>query len=579
MGKKRKISLTAIILVVWYLCLGISIMTFASDIDENIEEVRIEGASSCMPDIKIYCYPARKELLDGVSVTYAEEELDVLKVLPFEETQEGSNYYMLLDVSASVSQAYFAQMKTSILDFWAKMGTTDQLTLITFGDKVQVVFQDKTVTDDISEQVNAIENTDQNTCLFEAIDKAAKLADTKKQARRRKITMALTDGEDFSENTSTKEEALATLKEKMMPLYAMAAKENNQGGENAYLDSMGVFVRDSGGVMEVFAPQDAVLKMQNLQQVFREAYVIQAKAQSNVIDYQKKPLNLAFADGIAKTAQYRASFYQEDTSSPNAKVKKHSDYALKITYSEPVTGAEQVSGYEITHDDEKITDGYMVRYKEKEKQFTAIITFEEKLMNGKYKITFHGITDRSMEQNPLKKTCSIKIKDGEKDDIADYIMKYQAFLVGLLVLIVILAAIALMWIKIKKQGGIVTLEGKAVLQSNVQKKHQIKVQKNQSSKKQIQFFLDGMISGKRQITVDIDQSIIVGRSSVCEVYIDDDNISRQHFVICDQDGAFYIQDLNSKNGTFVNGQKIMRSKKLENGDKIKFGNIIMTVRW
>ena len=105
------------------------------------------------------------------------------------------------------------------------------------------------------------------------------------------------------------------------------------------------------------------------------------------------------------------------------------------------------------------------------------------------------------------------------------------------------------------------------------------MQKNQSSKKQIQFFLDGMISGKRQITVDIDQSIIVGRSSVCEVYIDDDNISRQHFVICDQDGAFYIQDLNSKNGTFVNGQKIMRSKKLENGDKIKFGNIKMTVRW
>ena len=42
-------------------------------------------------------------------------------------------------------------------------------------------------------------------------------------------------------------------------------------------------------------------------------------------------------------------------------------------------------------------------------------------------------------------------------------MKYQAFLVGLLVLIVILAAIALVWIKIKKQGGIVTLEGKAVL--------------------------------------------------------------------------------------------------------------------
>ncbi|TGY97785.1 FHA domain-containing protein [Petralouisia muris] len=559
------------------LCLGWSPQILAADIDSQIGEVRIEGAVAKMPEMNIFCYPGQQELLEGVSITYGKEELMVSLALPFAQTEAGTNYYMLLDISASVSPEYFEGMKGSILDFWQNMGAKDKLSLITFGDAVTVVFQNQTAADDISGTVNALQNTDQTTCLFEAIDKTAKLADTKEEANVRKVAVVLTDGEDFSQNTSTKEEALTTLKEKMFPLYAMAAKENNQGTENIYLDSMGAFVRESGGVMEVFDAENAVAVMRKLHQTFAEAFVISAKARTNMVDYKKKALAVTFSDGKTKTSDFVASYYQEDEEAPVASVKQNSKHSLKITFSEPVKGANKTDAYEIKYEDSRITDGYMVRYN-KEKA-SAVLTFEEHLLNGKYEIKFRGVTDDSMEENELTKRCAIQVKKGRKLGVSDYLEKYQAFVAGTVILTVLLIAGAIVWHRVKRQKGIVTIEGKAVLQSNVERKHHVQVLKKQIPKRQIQFFLEGAAGAGRQLTVDVSGSIIVGRSRNCDVSIEDEKMSRQHFAISDRNGTFYLEDLHTTNGTLVNGKQVAAPSPLASGDRIQAGDIAMTVRW
>lgn len=577
MGQKGIKKISVLLLAVCCLFLVGMEEAFASSIDEQLEEVRVEGAAANMPDMSIYCYPQQPGLLDGVKVTYGGEELMVSQALPYAQTGAGSDYYMLLDVSASLSQEYFAGMKQSILDFWQHMAPQDKITLITFGDQVQVVFQDKTVADDISETVNALTNTDQSTCMFEAIDKAAKLADTKQEAGIRKIAVAFTDGEDFSENTSTKEEALATLKEKMIPLYAMAAKQEKQGGENPYLDSMGAFVRESGGLMEVFDAGTAVAGLQKLHQIFGEAFVIPARAKNNMVDYQKKPLAITFSSGKAKTLEYNVSYYQEDSQPPVASVKKYSKFALKVTFSEPVRGADQLSAYEIKWEDERITDGFMVRYTNG--NAAVVITFEDELKNGKYEIKFHGVTDDSMEANVLDKRCSVKVKDGWKPGVKDYLSQYQVYIAGAVILAVGLAAWAIGWQMVKKRKGIVMVEGKAVLKSNLEKKHHVEVKKREVPRRQVQFCLEGMVGGRRDITIDIVQSIIVGRSRSCDVSIEDEKMSRQHFAITDRGGVFFIEDLHTTNGTIVNGQRIAVPRQLASGDRIQVGDVAMTVRW
>jgi hypothetical protein len=74
-------------------------------------------------------------------------------------------------------------------------------------------------------------------------------------------------------------------------------------------------------------------------------------------------------------------------------------------------------------------------------------------------------------------------------------------------------------------------------------------------------------------------SLIVGRSSICDICIDDGQMSRQHFCLEAVNGEVYISDLNSTNGTSVNGIRIDRKRKLENGAVIEAGSIKFTVRW
>ena len=72
----------------------------------------------------------------------------------------------------------------------------------------------------------------------------------------------------------------------------------------------------------------------------------------------------------------------------------------------------------------------------------------------------------------------------------------------------------------------------------------------------------------------IRENSVVGSSKKCDVYIKDPYMSKENTHIFLKEGAFYIQDLNSTNGTFVNGKKLATTpKRLKDGDKIKIGDL------
>jgi pSer/pThr/pTyr-binding forkhead associated (FHA) protein len=52
-------------------------------------------------------------------------------------------------------------------------------------------------------------------------------------------------------------------------------------------------------------------------------------------------------------------------------------------------------------------------------------------------------------------------------------------------------------------------------------------------------------------------------------------VSRNHAVLVERDGAFYVEDQGSLNGTFVNRHRI-DSARLENGDELQVGKYRMT---
>ena len=66
----------------------------------------------------------------------------------------------------------------------------------------------------------------------------------------------------------------------------------------------------------------------------------------------------------------------------------------------------------------------------------------------------------------------------------------------------------------------------------------------------------------------------LGRLPECDIQIDSNMVSRKHARVYPQDGRFYIEDLNSGNGSFVNGQRITGPTLLKTDDRIKFGPIL-----
>jgi DNA-binding winged helix-turn-helix (wHTH) protein len=71
----------------------------------------------------------------------------------------------------------------------------------------------------------------------------------------------------------------------------------------------------------------------------------------------------------------------------------------------------------------------------------------------------------------------------------------------------------------------------------------------------------------------LDGANVIGRDSESALWIDDASVSRRHAQVVVTDGRARLEDLDSKNGTFLNGRKISRAEALANGDQIRVGAI------
>lgn len=68
-----------------------------------------------------------------------------------------------------------------------------------------------------------------------------------------------------------------------------------------------------------------------------------------------------------------------------------------------------------------------------------------------------------------------------------------------------------------------------------------------------------------------DEDVVIGRSVGCSVRLDDSEVSRQHARIVHDGRDFLLRDLNSANGTRVNG-RLTTEQRLSNGDNLQFGS-------
>ncbi len=65
--------------------------------------------------------------------------------------------------------------------------------------------------------------------------------------------------------------------------------------------------------------------------------------------------------------------------------------------------------------------------------------------------------------------------------------------------------------------------------------------------------------------------MVIGRSQEVDIKIADTGLSRSHAQVKEGADGFYLEDLGSTNGTFVNGERLTSEAKLEDGDRLQIG--------
>ena len=87
----------------------------------------------------------------------------------------------------------------------------------------------------------------------------------------------------------------------------------------------------------------------------------------------------------------------------------------------------------------------------------------------------------------------------------------------------------------------------------------------------------GPDDGCQQVDLSWSQ-MIIGRGSTAQINLNENTVSRNHAYLFLQDGVYYLEDMGSKSGTYINGHKLEEPHKLKHGDSIQISHYVLQFR-
>ena len=77
----------------------------------------------------------------------------------------------------------------------------------------------------------------------------------------------------------------------------------------------------------------------------------------------------------------------------------------------------------------------------------------------------------------------------------------------------------------------------------------------------------------------LSDEMTVGRASGCGVALPEDTfVSQLHARVFRREGEFYVEDLGSTNGTYLNGKKVSAASVIRKGDRVQVGRTTLELR-
>ena len=556
-----------------------------------------------MPEVTAYGWGIGEDVAE---VYLGKEKLELVENVPFSESGQPVYYYVLLDVSNSMPEAYFDDIKQSIQTFEGTLRSEDRMALYTFGEQVELKLPEEHSQEDTLAVMETIDNVDNKTLLFEAISMAADRAEQVPwDVCQRKVLIVISDGEDFTIGKTVGQEAQENLKRKGIPAYAYGIQDTAR--EN--INNFGEFARTSGGQLVVFGKEEAGVLLDGFAQEMDEIQVLKLQASSNIASNSMETFTIKTGSNQTITRDVLAARHMEDVTAPTIlRVDKIAENQVKLEFSEPVKGADTAAAYMVTWqeqasgDDKKVAAvaGVSVSIDNANEIF---LTFTNDLKPGKYTISCTNIYDLSMEGNPVSNTAEFEIEAPVTEEIPAEPTKWEKLAGGLKerlwILLVIGAALA---------AAIVVVVMKKRKDSQVESFETLETPQEESSAvsnstvslildddddctrrlfdypemglKTYQLELFDLDSPDLVYQVNMTDTITIGRSRDCMVCISNNRtMSGHHCEIVLRDDRMYLRDLDSKNGTFLNeNPNRITEAELKSGSIIGMGSARLRVQ-
>jgi hypothetical protein len=84
--------------------------------------------------------------------------------------------------------------------------------------------------------------------------------------------------------------------------------------------------------------------------------------------------------------------------------------------------------------------------------------------------------------------------------------------------------------------------------------------------------------GKKLSTTKLAGTMQIGRDESCDIRPDDSYLSQFHAKLYANDGVWYVEDLGSTNGTYLNQNRLTGPVEIHAGDTLRVGEITMELR-